>query len=206
MEHKAILVIGGGMSGMTAAVEAAEAGANVFLVEKDFWLGGRVASSNRYFPKLCPPYCGLEINFRRIRQNPKITVYTGAEVQALNGTPGNFEAVLKIQPRYINEKCTACGECVEACPRNLFELHPVSEEIIVFCRSRDRGAVSRKYCKNACIACGICVRACPEAIILENNLAKITDYKKIQPEKIPEIEKCPTNSIGRIHTEKEDEG
>jgi ferredoxin len=109
-------------------------------------------------------------------------------------------------PFVIEEKCTACGKCVEACPRNLFELHPVPEEIIVFCRSRDRGAVSRKYCTNACIACGICVRACPEAIILENNLAEIIDYKKIEPEKIPEIEKCPTNSIGRIHKEKEDEG
>lgn len=109
-------------------------------------------------------------------------------------------------PLVIEDKCAACGKCVEACPRDLFELHPVSEEIIVFCRSRDRGAVSRKYCKNACIACGICVRACPEAIVLENNLAKIIDYKKIEPEKIPELEKCPTNSIGRLHKEKEDEG
>jgi ferredoxin len=55
-----------------------------------------------------------------------------------------------------------------------------------------------RVCKNACIACGICVRACPEAIILEKNLAVITDFKKIKPEQIPEIEKCPTNAIGRL--------
>lgn len=108
-------------------------------------------------------------------------------------------------PIVIEDKCTACGKCVEACPRNLFELHPISQEIIVFCRSLDRGAVSRKVCKNACIACGICVRACPEAIILEKNLAIITDFKKIDPEKIPEIEKCPTDAIGRLHKE-ENEG
>ena len=107
-------------------------------------------------------------------------------------------------PVVIEDKCTACGKCVEACPRNLFELHPFSQGIIVFCRSKDRGPVSRKVCKNACIACGICSRACPEAIVIENNLAKITDYKKIDPEKIPEIEKCPTDSIGRL--KKEDEG
>ncbi len=106
-------------------------------------------------------------------------------------------------PQVIEEKCTACGKCVEACPRNLFELHPLSQEIIVFCRSQDRGPTSRKVCKNACIACGICVRACPEAIVLENNLAKILDYKKIAPEKIPEIEKCPTGAIGRFQNPNE---
>lgn len=101
-------------------------------------------------------------------------------------------------PVVIEDNCTACGKCVEACPRNILELHPVSQEIIVFCRSEDRGPIARKFCKNACFACGICVRACPDAIILENYLAKIIDYKKIDPEKIPEIEKCPTDSIGRL--------
>lgn len=102
-------------------------------------------------------------------------------------------------PVVREDKCTACGKCVESCPRNLFELHPASQDIIVFCRSLDRGPVARKYCKNACIACGICVRACPEAIVLENNLAKILDYKKIEEEQIPEMEKCPTDAIGRIN-------
>jgi RnfABCDGE-type electron transport complex B subunit len=101
-------------------------------------------------------------------------------------------------PVVIEENCTACGKCVDACPRNLFELHPINQNIIVFCRSQDRGPYARKVCKNACIACGICVRACPDAIIMDNCLAKITDYKKIRPEKIPEIEKCPTDAIGRI--------
>lgn len=104
-------------------------------------------------------------------------------------------------PVVIEEKCTACGQCVDACPRNLFELHPLDQNIIVYCRSEDRGPTARKVCKNACIACGICVRACPEAIFMENNLAKISDYKKIDEEKILAIEKCPTNSIGRLKKE-----
>jgi len=60
-----ILVVGGGISGLTTALEAAEVGYEVFLVEKNPYLGGRVAQLNQYFPKLCPPSCGLEINFRR---------------------------------------------------------------------------------------------------------------------------------------------
>lgn len=106
-------------------------------------------------------------------------------------------------PVVIEDNCTACGKCVDACPRNLFELHPLDQNIIVFCRSEDRGPTARKVCKNACIACGICVRACPDAIVLENHLAKIIDYKKIDPEKIPEIERCPTDSIGRLKKENE---
>lgn len=108
-------------------------------------------------------------------------------------------------PIIDENKCTACGQCVEACPRQLLELHPIEENILVFCRSHDRPAVARKACRNACIACNICVRACPEAIIMENNLAKIVDWKKIPGEKIPAIEKCPTGAIGRLKKEQEQE-
>ena len=77
VETQSILVVGGGMSGLTAAIEAAEAGHEVYLVEKNPYLGGRVAQLHQYFPKLCPPYCGLELNFRRIKNNSsKIRFFT----------------------------------------------------------------------------------------------------------------------------------
>ncbi|MGD9354920.1 MAG: FAD-dependent oxidoreductase, partial [Desulfobacterales bacterium] len=76
-----IMVVGGGISGLTAALEAAEVGYEVFLVEKNPYLGGRVAQLNQYFPKLCPPSCGLEINFRRIKDNPQIKIFTMSEVE-----------------------------------------------------------------------------------------------------------------------------
>ena len=65
----AVLVVGGGISGLTAALEAAEVGKDVFLIEKNAFMGGRVSQLNQYFPKLCPPSCGLEIQFKRIRAN-----------------------------------------------------------------------------------------------------------------------------------------
>jgi quinone-modifying oxidoreductase subunit QmoA len=110
---QSILVVGGGISGLTTAVEAAEAGRDVFIVEKRPYLGGRVAQLNQYFPKLCPPTCGLEINFRRIRQNPRIKSFTMAQVESISGEEGNFDVSIKLNPRYVNENCTACGACGE---------------------------------------------------------------------------------------------
>ncbi|MBI9081949.1 MAG: CoB--CoM heterodisulfide reductase iron-sulfur subunit A family protein [Desulfobacterales bacterium] len=110
-----IMVVGGGISGLTTAIEAAEVGYEVFLVEKNAYLGGRVAQLNQYFPKLCPPSCGLEINFRRIKDNPNIKVFTLAEVEKVDGTPGNYTASVRIDPRYVNENCTCCGDCEKVC-------------------------------------------------------------------------------------------
>jgi quinone-modifying oxidoreductase subunit QmoA len=114
-ETQSILVIGGGISGLTAAIEAAEAGYDTYIVEKNPYVGGRVAQLHNYFPKLCPPYCGLEINFRRIRQNPRVRLFTMAEVEKISGEEGNFDVTITVRPRYVNEKCTACGACAEAC-------------------------------------------------------------------------------------------
>jgi len=110
-----IMVVGGGISGLTTALEAAEVGYEVFLIEKNPYLGGRVAQLNQYFPKLCPPTCGLEINFRRIKDNPRIKVLTMAEVEKVEGAPGNYAVAIKVKPRYVNENCTCCGACAEAC-------------------------------------------------------------------------------------------
>ena len=109
------LVVGGGIAGMTTAIETAEINKQVILVEQKPTLGGRVASSFQYFPKLCPPTCGIEINLRRIRGNQNIRVLTLAEVEKVTGKPGDFEVTIKLSPRFVNEKCTGCGECEKVC-------------------------------------------------------------------------------------------
>jgi quinone-modifying oxidoreductase subunit QmoA len=111
-----ILVIGGGIAGMTTAIEAAEAGCEVILAEKAPYLGGRVARVNQYFPKLCPPACGLEINFKRIKNNPRIKVLPLAEVEEVTGSPGDYKATVRISPRFVTDACTLCDACAEACP------------------------------------------------------------------------------------------
>jgi quinone-modifying oxidoreductase subunit QmoA len=113
-DNPTILVAGGGIAGLSAAVEAAEAGFPVVLIERGPSLGGRVARMNKYFPKLCPPQCGLEINFRRIRNNPLIRVMTMSEVEKIQGEAGDFAVSIRVHPRYVNEKCTGCAKCSDA--------------------------------------------------------------------------------------------
>ena len=113
-EAKPILVIGGGIAGITAAVEAAEVGYRVILVEKEAYLGGRVLRMHRYFPKMCPPACGFEINVRRIKRNPGITVHTLSTVEEISGTAGDFTARIRCKPRYVTGEHSLddsiCGE------------------------------------------------------------------------------------------------
>jgi len=112
--NQTILVVGGGISGMTAALEAAECGKNVILLEKNPSLGGRVSQLYKYFPKLCFPTCGMEINLRRIKANPNLKVITLAEVTDVSGQTGDYTVKIKLSPRYVNENCTACGDCASA--------------------------------------------------------------------------------------------
>jgi len=110
-----MLVVGGGIAGMTAAIETAELGKKVILVECSPSLGGRVIAMNEYFPKLCPPVCGMEINLQRMRSNPNVRILTLAEVETITGAAGSYEVRIKLNPRYVNDACTCCGECEKVC-------------------------------------------------------------------------------------------
>jgi len=167
-----VLVIGGGISGITAAIEASEAGCEVVLVEKNASLGGRVSQMNQYFPKLCPPSCGLEINFRRIRTSPNIRCMTLAEVEKLSGSPGAYKATIRRNPRRVNNKCTVCGACVEVCPverpdDHNFGMSTTKAIYLPFeTASPMQYAIDGGLCQGA--ECGKCVEACPyQAIELD---------------------------------------
>lgn len=100
-------------------------------------------------------------------------------------------------PEVIDDKCTACGACVKACPKSIIELRkkgPKSRRVFVSCINKDKGAIAKKACDNACIGCSKCVKECPfEAITIENNLAYI-DYTKCRLcRKCVPV--CPTGAI-----------
>jgi quinone-modifying oxidoreductase subunit QmoA len=173
-----VLVVGGGIAGLTTAIEAAEAGCDVVLVEKSPYLGGRVAGFNQYFPKFCPPSCGLEINFKRLKNNPRVTVLALAELESLSGSPGAYEAVIKINPRYVTDACTLCGECSKVCPIEIADEFNCSLVQTKAVRLPHRAAFPAQYVvdRAACAAdCHACVDACKYgAIDLQQQLGKRT--------------------------------
>jgi Na+-translocating ferredoxin:NAD+ oxidoreductase RNF subunit RnfB len=98
-------------------------------------------------------------------------------------------------PVVIPDKCTACGDCVEACPRDLFEIMPVTQKLIVQCKSLLEGDEAEEICKVACTGCGLCVTdAAPGLIEIRNGLA-IIDYEKNDLAEPKAIERCPTGAI-----------
>jgi ferredoxin len=103
-------------------------------------------------------------------------------------------------PIVNDDNCTACGACVTACPKDLFELRKRAKKdrkIYVACRNEDKGGIAKKSCIVACIGCGKCLKVCPfEAIVLENNLAFIDSEKCRLCRKC--VTECPTNSIIEI--------
>ena len=100
-------------------------------------------------------------------------------------------------PHVVEENCTACGLCVEACPRNIIELVACGSRVVVNCNSKDKGAVSRKACKVSCIACMICVKQAPEGYTVKDNLARV-NYEKGDAKAEPAIAKCPTKCIVKL--------
>lgn len=118
-----LLVIGAGIAGITAALEAAETGAEVVLVEREASVGGRVLRMNNYFPKMCPPSCGMEINIRRLERNPRVRVLTRSRVSAATPSDTGWSVTVTTDPAYVNAKCTACGDCEKACETQVPDPH-----------------------------------------------------------------------------------
>ena len=104
-------------------------------------------------------------------------------------------------PSVNEDKCTGCGNCVKACPRNVLELVDIDKKVRIFCNSGDKGAAVRKVCKAGCIACGKCERVCPvNAVNVINNLAVIDRDKCINCGLCVTV--CPQNVIHETDMEK----
>lgn len=113
----AVLVVGAGIAGMQAALNLADAGLKVFLIDKAPAIGGTMAGLDKTFPTNDCAMCILSPKLVEAGRHLNIELLTGAQLEALHGEAGNFTAVVRQQPRYVDiEKCTGCGECTSVCP------------------------------------------------------------------------------------------
>lgn len=111
------LVVGGGIAGITAALELADAGYQVYMVEREPTIGGHMAQLDKTFPTLDCSACILTPKMVDVAQHPNITLYTWSEVEEVDGHLGNFTVTVRKKARYVDEDtCTGCGICIEKCP------------------------------------------------------------------------------------------
>lgn len=160
-----VLVIGGGVAGIGAALDLAGAGQTIHLVETSDHLGGQVAKLDKLYPTDHCAFCPLWTDIKRCMEHPLITVHTLSCVKELKKeTAGSYSALLLHAPRYIDEKkCTFCGRCEQECAESA--IHPGWEHLC---------PPSFVIDETLCTKCGNCARICPSgAIDLERAVEEI---------------------------------
>ncbi len=170
---KKTLVVGGGVAGIQAALDLADTGYEVYLVEKEPSIGGRMAQIDKTFPTMDCSICILAPKMSDIGHHPKVHLLTNSEVQEVKGYVGNFKVKVLKKPRYVTEECSACNDCSEACPvtaPNEFDLGLATRRAIYtpFAQAvPSTYIIDRELClnKEGIMACDKCIRACEREAI-----------------------------------------
>jgi heterodisulfide reductase subunit A len=171
---KRALVIGGGVAGIQAALDIADGGYDVVMVEREPSIGGKMAGLSETFPTLDCSQSILTPRMVEVGQHPRIKLYTYSEVEAVNGFIGNFTITIRNKARYVDiAKCTGCGECWNVCP---LKKNPSEFEYGMGFRRAiyvpfpqavpARPVIDKKVCaKLVRNGCGLCEKKCPTGAI-----------------------------------------
>ncbi len=167
---KRALVIGGGISGLQAASDIANAGHQVYLVEKAPTLGGKVAQLSGISSDSTPPKCILIPRMTEAVIHPKIQVFTNSEVKSVEGFIGNFKVRIVRHPRYVKEDCILCGECTTVCPVEVTDEFNtgIGSRKAIYLPFEEATPSTYVVDMDHCTRCGLCVECCPvDAVDLE---------------------------------------
>jgi len=174
--NRKALIIGGGVAGIQAALDLADTGYQVFLVEKEPSIGGMMARIDKTFPTMDCSICILAPKMSDVGHHPNIELLANSEVAEVKGYIGNFHVKVLKKPRYVTKDCSACGECAKICPivaPNEFDVGLASRRGIY---SPFAQAVPATYVidmnlclnRNGVVVCDKCMRACErKAIVFE---------------------------------------
>jgi heterodisulfide reductase subunit A len=162
------LVIGGGVTGIQAALDLADTGYKVYLVEKEPSIGGRMAQIDKTFPTMDCSICILAPKMSDAGRHPNITLLTNSEVIDVKGYIGNFKVKVSKKPRYVTKDCSACGDCAKDCPvttPNEFDVGLATRHAIYtpFAQAvPSTYIIDRNLCLNKenIIVCDKCIKAC----------------------------------------------
>ncbi|MCT4536126.1 CoB--CoM heterodisulfide reductase iron-sulfur subunit A family protein [Halodesulfovibrio sp.] len=172
--NKRVLVIGGGVAGIQAALDCADAGYEVVMVEREQSIGGKMAKIDKTFPTVDCSSCILGPKMVDVAQHENITLYAMSEVEKIDGYVGNFEVQVRKKATYVNwDNCTGCGACMEKCPskKNVDEFNegiskctainiPFPQAIPKKAAINPKGCLMLKKGK-----CGVCAKICPTKCI-----------------------------------------
>ena len=179
---KRALVIGGGIAGMQVALDIADAGFPVTIVEKKSSLGGNMVMLDKTFPTLDCSACICTPKMSEVANHPNITVKTLAEVEAMNGYVGNFEVTIREKAKYIDYNlCTGCGACETKCPSkvpNEFD-QGMSERTSIYKMFAQavpaKPVIDPVHCRKLTEGkCGVCAKICPTGAIRYDDEDRVT--------------------------------
>jgi len=167
-----ILIIGGGIAGITAALELGYLGFKVHVVERRPSIGGNMAKLTKVFPTLDCAQCILTPKMAEVGRNPNVNLLTYAEVEEVSGRPGNFNVRVFMKPRGVDvDKCRSCSVCAKVCPVTVADEfnEGLSQRKAAYIEFPQAVPSAYVIDFNACTKCGKCEQLCPsKAINLED--------------------------------------
>jgi len=178
--EKSVLIIGAGIAGMNAALDLANQGINVYLVEKEPTIGGKMAQLDRIYPTDDCAIWVLAPIMVSASKHPNIALFTYSEIVKFSGIPGNYKVKIHKKPRYINEnKCTGCGLCTTKCPikvPNEFD-RGIGERTAIYIPFPQSVPKIALIDKSVCIECKSCQKICPAEAVDFEQTSEYIDIK-----------------------------
>ncbi|MCS7124598.1 MAG: CoB--CoM heterodisulfide reductase iron-sulfur subunit A family protein [Candidatus Bathyarchaeota archaeon] len=159
----AVLVVGGGVAGIQAALDLADSGFKVYMVDDSPSIGGVMAQLDKTFPTNDCSMCILAPKLVAAGRHPNISLITNSEVLGLNGDAGNFEVKIRKRSRYINEdKCNGCGLCAQKCPVEAIDTYNkgLTDRSVVYVEFPQAVPLRFKIDREKCIGCRTCQEVC----------------------------------------------